>query len=409
MKKPLSVVLSFLSVVTLVVTLVGAATAQGTLQEVKKKGVLVAGVLNSVPPFGFVDKTGRIVGFDVDYVKAFADKLGVKLKLVPVTSRNRIPELMAGDIDIIAAMMVKNPDREKLLDFSDTYFLTGQKFLAKKGTVRSLKDLENKTIGVRKGSVSEQTAREVLSHSKIVPFDNYILGLRALRDGEVDAVTSDELILRSILSRFPNGGYEIPAIRISERPHGFGIRKGDESFLDFVNKTILTMEESGETAKIHSRWFAPRETVAHPAYGAIMRETDTRARFLVMALKGVFWKNAEVSVFDPAGDFICKGNVKDIFEDEIYVDVDKAKAGTVTAGFVIAMSASNGETRAFISAHQKLLQSVKQHVRKDEKKMEQNIKYQAQEDRKKREEEQFQIYMKEMDNENEWWQYNYPW
>ncbi|MHB8783039.1 MAG: transporter substrate-binding domain-containing protein [Desulfobacteria bacterium] len=405
MKKPLSVVLSFLAVVTLV----GAAAAQGTLQEVKKKGVLVAGVFNSVPPFGFVDKTGEIVGFDVDYAKAFADKLGVKLKLVPVTSGDRIPELLEGDIDIIAAMMVKNPDREKLLDFSDTYFLTGQKFLVKKGTVRTLKDLQNKTIGVRKGSVSEQTAKEALPHSKIVPFDNYILGLRALRNGEVDAVTSDELILRSLLSRIPHGGYEIPAIRISERPHGFGIRKGDESFLDFVNKTILTMEESGETAKIYSKWFAPRATVAHPAYGTIMRETDTRARFLVMALKGVFWKNAEVSVFDPAGDFICKGTVKDIFEDEIYVDVDKAKAGTVTAGFVIAMNASNEGTRAFISTNQKLLQAVKRHVRKDEKKMEQDIKLQAREDRKKREEEQFQVYMKEMDNENGWWRYNYPW
>ncbi len=405
MKKPLAAVLSFLAVVALA----GTAAAQGTLQKVRKNGVLVAGVMNSVPPFGFVDKAGEIVGFDVDYVKAFADKLGVKLKLVPVTPKDRIPELLAGDIDIIAAMMVKNPDRERLLDFSDTYFLTGQKFLAKKGAFRTLKDLDNKTIGVRKGSVSERTAKEALPHSKIVPFDNYILCLQALRSGEVDAVTSDELILRSLISRFPYGKYEIPAIRISERPHGFGIRKGDESFLDFVNKTIMTMEESGETGKIRGRWFAPRVSVANSAYGTIMRETDTRARVLVMALKGVFWKNAEVSIFDPAGDFICKGTVEDIFEDEIYVDVDKARAGTVTEGFVVAMNASAGETRAFIAANGKLLQSVKRHVDKGEKKIRQDIKSQAMEDRKRREEEQFQIYMREMDTENEWWRYNYPW
>ena len=405
MKKPLAVVLSFLAVVTLV----GAAAAQGTLQEVKRKGVLAAGVFNSVPPFGFVNKTGEIVGFDVDYVKAFAKKLGVKLKLVPVTPKDRIPELLEGDIDIIAAMMVKTPDREKLLDFSDTYFLAGQKFLAKKGTLHSLKDLENKTIGVRKGSVSERTAKEALPHSKIVPFDGYILCLRALRNGEVDAVTSDELILRGIFSRLPGGEYEIPAIRISERAHGFGIRKGDKNFLDFVNKTIRTMEKNGEAKKIYGRWFAPRRAAANSAFGTIMRNTDTQARVLAMALRGSFWKNAEVSIFDPAGDFICKGNVKDIFEDEIYVDVDKTRADSVTEGFVIAMNASNEETRAFISGNRKLLKSVAQHSEKDEKKIRREIKLQAQADRKTREEEQFQVYLRELNMENEWSQYNYRW
>ena len=101
--------------------------------------------------------------------------------------------------------------------------------------------------------------------------------------------------------------------------------------------------------------------------------------------------------------------MKDIFEDEIYVDVDEAQAGNVTAGFVIAMNATNEETKAFISASQKLLQSVKQHVKKGEKKIQHEIKLQAQEDRKRREEEQFQVYLRELDTENEWWQYNYPW
>ena len=86
------------------------------------------------PGFGFVDeKTREIVGYDVDFVKAIAKKLGVKLELKPVTSASRMPQLVEGNIDIIAATMTKNAERAKQIDFSYTYFFTGQKFIAKKG------------------------------------------------------------------------------------------------------------------------------------------------------------------------------------------------------------------------------------------------------------------------------------
>ena len=85
------------------------AIAGDTLEEVKKKGVLVAGVKDSTLPFGFADqKTGEIIGYDVDFVHAIAKQLGVKLELRPVTSANRIPELIEGNIDIIAATMLSS-------------------------------------------------------------------------------------------------------------------------------------------------------------------------------------------------------------------------------------------------------------------------------------------------------------
>ena len=70
----------------------------------------------------------QIVGYDVDFVKAIANKLGVKLELKAVTSASRMPQLIEGNIDIIAATMTKTPERAQQIDFSNTYFLTGQKF-----------------------------------------------------------------------------------------------------------------------------------------------------------------------------------------------------------------------------------------------------------------------------------------
>jgi polar amino acid transport system substrate-binding protein len=241
----------------------GAATAADTLEEVKKKGVLVAGVKDSLPPFGYVDpKTREIVGYDIDFCKAIAKKLGVKLELKPVTSASRMPQLMEGNIDIVAATMTKNPERAKQIDFSDTYFFTGQKFLTKKGTVKSLKDLEGKKIGTAKGSTSEQNVAKSAPTATILSFDDYPQAVLALQQGKVVAVTTDESILAGQLGKLnkeasTKGKYEIPDLRISDEPYGLGMRKGDKNFVDFVNKTLGEMETTGEAKKIFDKWFGP--------------------------------------------------------------------------------------------------------------------------------------------------------
>lgn len=255
MRKAIGIALSLLLAVTF---LAGTSLAADTLDEVKARGVLIAGVKDSLPPFGYIDpKTRSIVGYDIDFVRAIADKLGVKVELKPVVSATRMPQLMEGNIDIIAATMTKNPERAKQIDFSHTYFFTGQKFLTKKGTVKSLKDLDGKKIGTAKGSTSEQNAAKALPSATILSFDDYPQAVLALQQGKVAAVTTDESILAGQLAKLPKGEYEIPDIRISDEPYGLGIRKGNPKFLEFVNETLLEMEKSGQAQEIYDRWFGP--------------------------------------------------------------------------------------------------------------------------------------------------------
>lgn len=258
MRKVFTIVLSLLLVGTF---FAGASLAADTLADVKAKGVLVAGVKDSLPPFGYIDeKTRTIVGYDIDFLKAIAKKLGVKLEMKPVTSASRMPQLMEGNIDIIAATMTKNPERAKQIDFSYTYFFTGQKFLTKKGTANAVKDLDGKKIGTAKGSTSEQNAKKALPNSTILSFDDYPQAVLALQQGKVAAVTTDESILAGQLAKLPKGEYEIPKFRISDEPYGLGIRKGDTNFLKFVNDTLLEMEKSGEAKAIFERWFGPNSS-----------------------------------------------------------------------------------------------------------------------------------------------------
>lgn len=237
----------------------GFAFSADTLETVKKRGVLIAGVRDSTPGFGFVDeKTREIVGYDVDFVKAIARKLGVKLELRPVTSASRMSQLVEGNIDIIAATMTKTPERAKQIEFSCTYFFTGQKFIVRKGTVRSLADLDGKKIGTAKGSTSEQNAKKALPKAAVISFDDYPQALLALQQGKVFAVTTDESILANLLGKAPNKAqYEIPDIQISDEPYGLGMRKGDRNFITFVDKMLVEMEKSGEAKQIFERWFGP--------------------------------------------------------------------------------------------------------------------------------------------------------
>jgi polar amino acid transport system substrate-binding protein len=241
------------------------ALAGDTVADAKKKGVLVCGVKDSLPPFGFVDaKTRDIVGYDVDFCRAIAARLGVKAELKPVTSASRFPQLAEGNIDLIAATMTHTAEREKQIDFSHTYFVTGQKFLTKKGTVKALKDMEGKKVGTAKGSTSEQNVAKAVPTATVLSFDDYPQAVLALQQKKVVAVTTDESILMGQLTKLPKGEYEIPELQISEEPYGLGMRKGDTNFVTFVNKTMLDMEASGEAKKIYDKWFGPGSESPRP-------------------------------------------------------------------------------------------------------------------------------------------------
>jgi polar amino acid transport system substrate-binding protein len=238
----------------------GGTALADTLADVKAKGVMVFGVRDSIHGFGYIDEKSReLIGYDVDFCKAIAKKLGVKAEFKPLTGATRIPQLLSGNVDLVAATMTKTEERAKQIDFSYTYFLTGQKFITRKGTVKTLADLEGKKIGTAKGTTSEQNVKKALPSATVQAFDEHAPSFLALQQGKVFAITTDESILANILSKAPDKDkYEIPNIRISDEPYGLGLRKGDTNLLKFVNATLLEMEKTGEAKQIFDKWFGPK-------------------------------------------------------------------------------------------------------------------------------------------------------
>ncbi|MGE4554157.1 MAG: ABC transporter substrate-binding protein [Desulfovibrionaceae bacterium] len=246
-------------VLALMLALVFAANAAnaGKLEEIKERGKLVCGVKDSVFLFGFVDpKTNELTGFDVDICKAIAAKLGVPAEFKPVTSKNRIPMLAQGSVDILAATMTHKWERDDTIDFSITYFMDGQKLLVKKDSgIKSTADLAGKKVGTAKGSTSEQNIITAQPEANVVSFDEYPQAFLALQQGKVAAVTTDSGILAGLKASADNpADYAIVGPFFSSEPYGLGVPENDSDFRDFVNKSLQQMWLDGSYAKLFEKW-----------------------------------------------------------------------------------------------------------------------------------------------------------
>ena len=150
------------AITALALALISGLAQADRLEDIRKAGVLRVASFDSNPPFGFVDaKSKQIEGLDVDYAKALADKLGVRLQVLPTNPANRIPLLTANKVDLVLANFTITPERAQQVDFSIPYFSSGQQFIVKKGTLTSPEVLNKWRVGVDKGTVNEGVLREV--------------------------------------------------------------------------------------------------------------------------------------------------------------------------------------------------------------------------------------------------------
>lgn len=147
----------------------GAAHAD-KLDDIKQAGVVRIAVFDSNPPFGYIDpQSKKLVGYDVDVADAIGKALGVKVELRATNPANRIPLLVSKKVDLIAANFTITDERAKEVNFSVPYFATGQKFIARKGVLKTPEDIKKLRIGADKGTVQEITLRERFPTAKVSP------------------------------------------------------------------------------------------------------------------------------------------------------------------------------------------------------------------------------------------------
>jgi ABC-type amino acid transport substrate-binding protein len=251
----------FAMVATLATAVAAAAQApQGTLAKIKERGKLLAGVKLDTPPFGFLDEKNEPVGFDIDLVRKVGARIGVPIELVKVTSPTRIPLLVSGNVDLVAASMTHTRERDRVIDFSITYYTGGQSLLVPKASpVTSVKDLAGKEVAVQQGTTLERNIAAAAPTAKVVAFRDYTSAWLALVQGRVAALTGSLQILQGFMRDNPN--FKIVGDLFSVEPFGIGIRQGDSDLRDEVNFVLQDLWTSGEYAVLYRHWFGSDPTI----------------------------------------------------------------------------------------------------------------------------------------------------
>ena len=241
--------------------LVGQAVAGSTLDEVKKRGTLIAGVKTDFPPFGYVDSAGKNLGFDVDVAHLFAKALfddETKVELVAVTSGNRIPFLQSGKIDIIIATVTVTEERKQVVEFSDPYFLSGSLLLASKASpIKGVENLAGKTVAVIQGAIQDKDIEQLAPKADRVKYGKVSEAVLAVKGGRADAFAQDDILILTLAKENPDmkavGKPFIP------RPYGIAVRKGDLEFLKWVNDQLAKMKRDGTYDKLWKKYFGEVE------------------------------------------------------------------------------------------------------------------------------------------------------
>ena len=251
---------SLLATVLAATTLVSVAHAD-QLADIKKKGEIVVGVLGTDEPNSFVDpKTREIVGYEVDLANAIAKKIGVKATFKQIAVAARIPELQQGRVDLLAASLTHNKERESQIDFSLTTFVTGQKVMVKASSgIADVPQLAGKKVLTVKGGTQEENVRKAVPSVEVVTFETTQQAFQALQQGKGAGYVNDEATLVNDMAKLgpAKKDYRILPTNLSTEPLALGIRKNEPARKKVVDDTLAELEKSGEADKILMKGYGP--------------------------------------------------------------------------------------------------------------------------------------------------------
>ncbi|UXA35242.1 glutamate/aspartate ABC transporter substrate-binding protein [Proteus terrae] len=247
---------------------VQAEELTGTLKKINDNDIIIVGHRESSVPFSYYDNQQKVVGYSQDYsnliVQAVKDKIGkpnLQVRLIPITSQNRIPLLQNGTFDFECGSTTNNEARQQQASFSNTIFIVGTRLLAKKDSgIKDFADLSGKNVVVTSGTTSEMLLNKLNDEKKmnmrIISAKDHGDSFRTLESGRAVAFMMDDALLAGERAKAKKPGeWEIVGTLQSEEAYGCMLRKDDAQFKALIDETIAKAQKSGEAEKSFNRWF----------------------------------------------------------------------------------------------------------------------------------------------------------
>ncbi|MFN5592751.1 MAG: amino acid ABC transporter substrate-binding protein, partial [Aphanizomenon sp.] len=247
----------------------GVASAETVMEKVARTGVLTAGTSRDALPFAYSDRQGKLTGYSVDMLGLIQQQLEketgkkIKLKLVAVTPSERIPKIINREVDIVCDASSFTWERDKKVDFSISYGVTGTQILIKKNSnLGSPESLINKRVGVLSGTTNEQVIKQIQPQAKLVYLRTRPEGFVALEQGKVDAFASDSILLEGWLQTAKNQDSFaiVPPRPYSREGIACMVPENNSKFLNSVNYSLVKfmqgfVNNNPKYVAIFDHWF----------------------------------------------------------------------------------------------------------------------------------------------------------
>jgi polar amino acid transport system substrate-binding protein len=233
-----------------------ANAANERFKKVLDRGVLVVGVKADYKPWAFRDSSGKLVGMEIDMAQDVADALGVKLKLIPVQSSNRMQFLEQGKIDLMIATMSDKANRRKLVGVPQpNYYTSGTNVLAKKGMVSKWEDLRGKPVCGKQGAFYNKVVGKKYG-AKIVAFIGNAEAKQALRDGKCVAWVYDDSSIMAELASGQFDDYEMPMNTEDDTPWALAVPLEELNGIwgNFMSGMTYNWHSTGRLVELEKKW-----------------------------------------------------------------------------------------------------------------------------------------------------------
>lgn len=243
------------------VLLILAGCSSGANKDDNK---LVIGIDDKFAPMGFRDEQNNIVGFDIDYAKAAAAKMGKQVEFQPIDWSAKESELNSGRIDLIWNGYTITDERKQKVLFTKPYLVNSQVVaVLANSPITTFNDLAGKTVGLQSLSSASDalTANPIKAQLKEVSeFPDNVLALSDLKNGRLDAVVIDEVVARYYMSKEPNT-FKLLDESLAPEEYGIGVKQGNEELLNSLQKALDELNSDGTAAKISTTWFGENKVL----------------------------------------------------------------------------------------------------------------------------------------------------
>jgi len=236
---------------------------ESTIEQVLQRGVLRVG-LDTFQPWAMPDKTGQLIGFEVDVATRLAADMGVKVEFVPTKWSGIIPALLTGKFDAIIGGMGILPSRNLKVNFTDPYEFSGMSMVASKKLAAGFTSLEDFNhpeviLAVKLGATSVIAAKKYMPRATLRQFDGEAQIFQEVINGRAHAAVASAPTPAFMALENPETLFLPLKETFTKEPIGFAVRKGDCDTLNFFNNWIRFVEAEGWLAERKHYWFETQE------------------------------------------------------------------------------------------------------------------------------------------------------